>query len=84
MKVSRLGLGRHIVQHPEREGKNQATTGQVNGKVRGHLTVSTSADKETIEHSALTDATIAPLLKGKEIKKIIVVPGRLVNIVVVG
>ena len=57
---------------------------QVNGKVRGHLTVSTSADKETIEHSALTDATIAPLLKGKEIKKIIVVPGRLVNIVVVG
>ena len=57
---------------------------QVNGKVRGHLIVSTSASQESIEHAALSDASIAPLLEGKEIKKIIVVPGRLVNIVAVG
>ena len=57
---------------------------QVNGKVRGHLVVSTSADKESVEKSALADPSIAPLLAGKEIKKIFVVPGRLVNIVAVG
>ena len=57
---------------------------QVNGKVRGHLVVSTSADKESVEKSAQADPAIAPLLAGKEIKKIIVVPGRLVNIVVAG
>jgi leucyl-tRNA synthetase len=57
---------------------------QINGKVRGHLTVATSADKASVEKSSLSDSTIAPLLEGKEIKKIIVVPGRLVNIVVAG
>ena len=57
---------------------------QVNGKVRGHLVVAISADKETVEKAALADATLAPHLEGKEIKKVIVVPGRLVNIVVAG
>jgi len=55
---------------------------QLNGKVRGHLTVATSADKETVEKAALADPATVGLLEGKEIKKIIVVPGRLVNIVV--
>lgn len=55
---------------------------QVNGKVRGHLTIAISADKETVEKAALADASLVPQLEGKEIKKIIVVPGRLVNIVV--
>ena len=57
---------------------------QVNGKVRGHLVVAISADKETVEAAALADATLAPHLEGKEIKKVIVVSGRLVNIVVAG
>ena len=57
---------------------------QINGKVRGHLTIAISAAKETVEKAALADASLAPQLEGKEIKKIIVVPGRLVNIVVAG
>ncbi len=56
---------------------------QVNGKVRGHLIVPISADKEFVEKAALADATLAQQLEGKEIKKIIVVPGRLVNVVAV-
>lgn len=55
---------------------------QVNGKVRGHLTVPTSADKETVEKAVFADAALAPHLAGKEVRKVIVVPGRLVNIVV--
>ena len=39
------------------------------------------ATKEEVERGAVTDATISLLLVGTEIKKIIVVPGRLVNIV---
>jgi leucyl-tRNA synthetase len=55
---------------------------QINGKVRGHLTVPTAADKESVEKAALADDSLAPFLEGKEVKKVIVVPGRLVNIVV--
>ena len=55
---------------------------QVNGKVRGHLMLPISANKGDIEKAALTDSSLAPHLAGKEIKKIVVVPGRLVNIVV--
>ena len=55
---------------------------QINGKVRGHLQIATTATKEEVERGAVTDAAISLLLVGKEIKKIIVVPGRLVNIVV--
>ena len=56
---------------------------QVNGKVRGHLTVPIAAGKESVEKAALADASLASQLEGKVIKKIIVVPGRLVNIVAV-
>ncbi len=55
---------------------------QINGKVRGHLTVPTGADKESVEKAAFTDPALAEHLLGKEVKKVIVVPGRLVNIVV--
>jgi len=55
---------------------------QINGKVRGHLTVPTAADKESVEKAAFADDSLAPFLEGKEVKKVIVVPGRLVNIVV--
>jgi len=57
---------------------------QVNGKVRGRLTIAASTDREFVEKAALSDPAIAPYLEGKEIKKVIVVPGRLVNIVVAG
>ncbi len=55
---------------------------QVNGKVRQRITVSASASQEDIKSQALGDAKIEEQTKGKEIKKVVVVPGKLVNIVV--
>jgi leucyl-tRNA synthetase len=54
---------------------------QVLGKVRGRITVPTDADNSTIESAALTDVRIAAHLQGKTVRKVIVVPGKLVNIV---
>ncbi len=55
---------------------------QVNGKVRQRLTVSASTSQEDIKNQALNDVKVVQQIKGKEIKKVIVVPGKLVNIVV--
>ncbi|MGB8170155.1 MAG: class I tRNA ligase family protein, partial [Chthoniobacteraceae bacterium] len=55
---------------------------QVNGKVRDKIVVKKEATKEEIEAASRTSAKIAEWTAGKEIKKIIVVPGKLVNIVV--
>jgi len=54
---------------------------QVNGKLRGHFSVPAEAEKTTIERAALAEPTIQKYLEGKECKKIIVVPNKLVNIV---
>ena len=54
---------------------------QVNGKLRDKVTVKKDATKEEIEAAALGSPKIAEWLAGKEIKKVIVVPGKLVNIV---
>jgi len=55
---------------------------QVNGKLRGQIRVPKDASKEAIEALALADAGVAKHTEGKPIKKLIVVPGRLVNVVV--
>jgi leucyl-tRNA synthetase len=55
---------------------------QVNGKVRGRFEVAADADPATVEAKALADERIVALLDGKTPKKVIVVPGRMVNIVV--
>ena len=55
---------------------------QVNGKVRGHVTVSADADQSAVQAAALGDEKVAAFLAGATPKKIIVVPGRLVNLVV--
>lgn len=55
---------------------------QVNGKLRGQITLAAEADKDTIEAAALADKGAQKFIDGKTPKKIIVVPGRLVNIVV--
>ncbi|MBM37058.1 MAG: leucine--tRNA ligase [Acidimicrobiaceae bacterium] len=55
---------------------------QVNGKVRSRVTVATNAENEVVEQAALTDDRINELLEGREVRKIIVVPDKLVNIVV--
>ena len=55
---------------------------QVNGKVRGRITVAADADKASLEASALADEKVQAFLAGATPKKVIVVPGRLVNLVV--
>lgn len=55
---------------------------QVNGKLRDHITVASDADKETIEQTALQAEKVQSYLAGNNIKKVIVVPKRLVNIVI--
>ena len=54
---------------------------QVNGKLRGSIKVSPQADKATIEAAALASEDFAKFAEGKPAKKVIVVPGRLVNVV---
>ena len=55
---------------------------QVNGKVRGHITVDAEAGEEALEQAALADEKVAAFLAGATPKKVIVVCGRLVNIVI--
>ncbi|MCH9048113.1 MAG: leucine--tRNA ligase [Proteobacteria bacterium] len=55
---------------------------QVNGKLRAKIMVPSDADRKQIEESAISDENVQKFIVDKEIKKVIVVPGRLVNIVV--
>jgi len=55
---------------------------QINGQVKYKIEVASDADKKAIEEAALNDEKAATFLKDKEIVKIIVIPGRLVNIVI--
>ncbi len=55
---------------------------QVNGKMRGAVKVSATAAKEQIEQAALASEAAQKHMEGKPAKKVVVVPGRLVNIVV--
>ncbi|MGB7399184.1 leucine--tRNA ligase [Castellaniella sp.] len=54
---------------------------QINGKVRGHLNVPEAADKATIETMATAHEAVGKFLEGRPPKRVVVVPGRLVNIV---
>ncbi|MGO9599112.1 MAG: leucine--tRNA ligase [Isosphaeraceae bacterium] len=55
---------------------------QVNGKVRGRVTVPAGASSSQLETAARNDDRVAALLVGKTIRKVVVVPGKLVNFVV--
>ncbi|MHA0289964.1 leucine--tRNA ligase [Mycobacterium sp. C3-094] len=55
---------------------------QVNGKVRSRVTVAADAAPAVVEAAALADEKVAGFLEGRTPKKLIVVPGRLVNVVV--
>ncbi|MGE0675349.1 MAG: leucine--tRNA ligase, partial [Methylibium sp.] len=55
---------------------------QVNGKLRGALKVPASADRAAIEAAALASPELAKFAEGRTPKKVVVVPGRLVNVVV--
>jgi leucyl-tRNA synthetase len=55
---------------------------QINGKVRARLTVPTGADNATLQALALADDKVIGALDGATPKKVIVVPGKMVNIVI--
>jgi leucyl-tRNA synthetase len=54
---------------------------QVNGKVRGRLMVAATADQDAVREFAMTHENVLRHLEGKSIRKLIVVPGKLVNVV---
>lgn len=54
---------------------------QVNGKVRARMTVAADADKDSIEAAALQQDNVTRFIDGQTVRKVIVVPGKLVNIV---
>jgi leucyl-tRNA synthetase len=55
---------------------------QINGKRRSEISVAKDADQETIRAIALADDAVVRALDGDEPKKLIVVPGRIVNVVI--
>ncbi|OQY74072.1 MAG: hypothetical protein B6D47_03015 [Rhodocyclaceae bacterium UTPRO2] len=84
-----LGFGEDILHAPWPEPLEAALAQdevelvlQVNGKLRGAIRVPAAAAKEQIEAAALAAETAQKYLEGRPAKKVVVVPGRLVNIVV--
>jgi leucyl-tRNA synthetase len=55
---------------------------QINGKLRGKIKVAASADERSIEDAALASPEFAKFAEGQPVKRVKVVPGRLVNVVV--
>jgi leucyl-tRNA synthetase len=84
-----LGYGEDILAAPWPEPDPQALETdevelvvQVNGKLRGNVRVPKEAGRELIEKAALAEPNVVKFVDGKPVKKVVVVPGRLVNIVV--
>ena len=85
----RLGHGDHLVFHPWPSVDPAALVSdevllvvQVNGKLRGRVTVPASAGEDEVRAAALADPKVLPFVEGKSVVKVVVVPGRLVNVVV--
>ncbi|MFM8458954.1 MAG: leucyl-tRNA synthetase, partial [Chthoniobacterales bacterium] len=57
---------------------------QINGKVRGKMVVAKDVSREQLEAAARAHEKFAAQLAGKEVVKVIAVPGKLVNFVVKG
>jgi leucyl-tRNA synthetase len=55
---------------------------QVNGKLRGHITVAVGADQDAIRAAALAEPHAQKFIAAAPVRKVIIVPGKLVNIVV--
>jgi len=84
-----LGYERRVVQEPWPEWDEEAASEemqlivvQVNGRLRSRIYVSPSASDEDIEKAALSDERINTFIGDKPVRKVVVVPGRLVNVVV--
>jgi leucyl-tRNA synthetase len=54
---------------------------QVNGKVRGRITVPRDASEDVVRAAALEEPRVAEQVQGKEVRKVLVIPGRLVSVV---
>jgi leucyl-tRNA synthetase len=55
---------------------------QVNGKLRSRITVPAAADQAAVRQASLADPQVVKFVGGSPVKKVIVVPGKLVNVVV--
>ena len=55
---------------------------QVNGKLRAHVTVAVGADENTVRAAALADPHVQKFVAAAPVRRVIIVPGKLVNIVV--
>jgi leucyl-tRNA synthetase len=55
---------------------------QVNGKLRGRVPVPAGADEATATEAALADPGVAKFVAGQPVRKLIYVPGKLVNVVI--
>jgi leucyl-tRNA synthetase len=84
-----LGLGEDIMKAPWPEPDAAALEQdevelvvQVNGKLRGSIKVPKAADRGAIEGLALANPNVQKFVAGQNVKKVVVVPGRLVNLVV--
>jgi leucyl-tRNA synthetase len=84
-----LGFGEDILAAPWPEPDASALEAdeielvvQVNGKLRGNMRVAKSADRAEIEKLAMQNPNVQKHIAGQPVKKIVVVPGRLVNVVV--
>jgi leucyl-tRNA synthetase len=55
---------------------------QVNGRLRGHITVPVSADEATVRAAALAEDHVRKFIADRPVRRVIVVPGKLVNVVV--
>jgi leucyl-tRNA synthetase len=55
---------------------------QVNGKLRGRISVAFDADEDAVRQMALSDENVQRFIGDKEVRKVIIVPGRLVSVVV--
>ena len=54
---------------------------QVNGKMRGRIEVAADADRDAIEQAALANENVQRFTEGQAIRKVIVVPNKLINVV---
>jgi leucyl-tRNA synthetase len=55
---------------------------QVNGKLRGSVRVPAAADRQAIEAAALAEPAVRKFVAGSPVRRVVVVPGKLVNVVV--
>jgi leucyl-tRNA synthetase len=60
----------------------QSLVVQVNGKLRGHISVPVAAPEEAVRAAALGEEHVRRFIAGKPVRRVIVVPGKLVNVVV--